>query len=264
MKERTFKLDDLGIIPYDDETEEHFIKRGDKYLYLPKSKDFLEEIVTKPGSELIALPEGEICVLYGEIEKATLKGSAKKIAKYFNYDLSWVNGFYAVLPIGKDGIAWHNKKTSAEKIKIPPFILVDHRLTYFTDRTLPFERFFNGRHAGAAIPRIKDVILHELIHCARHFTEKKTNDDFEETFCSLLNGKPKFNAPFPWYAKEEEGKIVICYKKLQDIVTEKAGYVLGRLKEDDIDKINKIRKPKGYIERAKSLRFKIIKEKLAL
>lgn len=270
MKERTFKLDDLGIIPYDDETEEHLIKRGDKYLYLSENKDFLEEVVDKPGSEWITISPWETCKLYGEIEKTLIKSSAKKVAKYFDYNLLWVKGFYADLP-SQDGVTLYNEKAPAKKIKIPPFILVDRRLLFFKK----WERLFKGRHSGSIIPSIKDVISHELMHCARQFIEKKAEDDikdifymkydFEEAFCDLLEGtRSKFEAPFPWYSKEEEGKILICYKKLQDAVTEKAGYVLGRLKEEDIDKINKIRKPKGYIERAKSLRFKIIKEKLAL
>jgi hypothetical protein len=133
-----FELDDLGIIPFEFETEENFIQRGMRILWVSEHQS---------RDELIELWPEKIKLVSPRYQKRIKKELAYLKDKY-GVDMSWVIIFKMILPwygrfYGVDGLCRmvdfrEKKETTSFAV---PIVNVD----------------------------VTGVIRHELIHAARNF-----------------------------------------------------------------------------------------------
>jgi len=244
MLETLLQFDGKGLIALDDMSATEYIKYCSNIITMSEFFQLNEQ--TK------AYMEEEYDIKVKRMTKIPQK-AINKAKRLFVTDMSWLvmlEGFAISRCIGC--AFWLN----VNKVYIP--------IIYYNS----FNRIANACSLNLnsiLINSKEDVLLHEMIHVIRRFDN--TSDCFEEAFADYKNHKPFGwgHAAFdPSQILKERRAIHDAEHRLKDVFREKADYVLIRLKYDEVYEIARTQHVADYIKNKRSLRHKIIKERLEL
>lgn len=240
-----FELDDLGILPLDEENEEDFLRRGNM-IYI-----FSQEVSTGDLKVFFDSYSTEFALLKFRDRKKIIEKEVRYMKKRYGVDLSWVR-FLRLYPHA-------------------PFIF----LRFYYLGGICKNIIFSRKKGLIFMPVIGIVhhssIRHELIHAARFFCAKGhyKNENFEETVAKNIYYRSLF------YLQKERrihaSFIKQTKKKLKKAFGKRHGYVFIRLTPEEVSQhiilnIGNYKDIKDYfLEKSQtSLRHWIICKKLNL